>query len=246
VKGVEPDHYGTVGVEPGATAEEIRAAYRRRSRELHPDRNAAPDANRQMAALNAAYAVLADPEARARYDIGRPKGTVRVRSGPATPPASGRGSLQPERFPDWYEFLGLKVEATSAEVLVAARVLGAQLRAAGYAPEVEDRLLAQLRTAADWLTSPALRPIYDAAWAGRPPPAGQHAHLHTDFYSFLGVGPGATLERIANRVTALSGSMRAGSAEQRELAAAWKTLRDPARRAAYDRELEREAAAARP
>jgi curved DNA-binding protein CbpA len=237
------DLYQILGVAPEAAAEEIRAAYRRRSRDLHPDRNRAADANARMAALNRAYAVLSNAQARERYDLERPRQTVRVRRGPAAPPANGRGSLQPERFPDWYEFLGLRVDASSAEVLAAAKVLGAQLRAAGYATEVEDRLVAQLRQAVQWLATPWMRQMYDDAWEGQPPPAGEHAHLHPDYYSFLGVRPAAGTERIAERVTALSGLVRPGTLEARDLAEAWRVLRDPERRAAYDREIKLKTAA---
>jgi curved DNA-binding protein CbpA len=233
----EVDHYQLLGIEPEASQDDIRAAYRRRSRELHPDRNRATDANAQMAAVNVAYGVLSDPRARERYDLARPRKVIRMRTRPAVPPASGRGSLQPERFPDWYEFLGLRVDASSAEVLVASRMLGAQLRAAGYATEVEDRLLGHLRQATEWLTTSRLREVYDAAWAGTPPPAGEHAHLHADYYSFIGVRPTASAERIADRITAISNRVRSGSLEARDLNEAWRVVRDSERRAAYDREI---------
>jgi curved DNA-binding protein CbpA len=190
-----------------------------------------------MAALNEAYGVLSDTSARTRYDLSLGRRIARVRDRPATPPARGRGSLQPERFPDWYVFLGVRPNANNAEILAAARVLAAQVSAAQYTPEVEGRLLAQVRNASHWLTAPVLRAIYDNAWEGRPPRPGEHAHLHYSFYTFLGVPQGASYERIADRVTALSGKMRPGSLEERDLARAWKTLRDPAARAAYDERL---------
>lgn len=62
-------HYEVLGVEPGAEIDEIRAAYRARARDLHPDRRAAePDAVLEMAAVNQAWAVLGDPRRRAEYD----------------------------------------------------------------------------------------------------------------------------------------------------------------------------------
>ncbi len=71
------DHYATLGVERTASPEEIKASYRRLSRELPPDRNAAPDANRRMAAINDAYAVLSDPARRADHDRELARGNPR-------------------------------------------------------------------------------------------------------------------------------------------------------------------------
>lgn len=57
--------YETLGVEKDAGADEIRAAYRRRIREAHPDRGGDSDS---AAAINAAYDVLGDAQRRAKYD----------------------------------------------------------------------------------------------------------------------------------------------------------------------------------
>jgi hypothetical protein len=66
-----PDPYRTLQVEPNADLEAIHAAYRRLARLYHPDRNPLPEAAAQMRAINAAYAVLADPRRRAAYDAQR-------------------------------------------------------------------------------------------------------------------------------------------------------------------------------
>jgi hypothetical protein len=63
----EPSHYDTLGVEPGATAEEIRAAYLAGARDAHPDIGG--DAAR-MRALNEAWSVLGHPARRSAYDAG--------------------------------------------------------------------------------------------------------------------------------------------------------------------------------
>lgn len=64
------DHYATLGVRRDATPEEIKKAYRRLARELHPDVN--PDALTQerFKEVTAAYEVLSDPDKRQLYDLG--------------------------------------------------------------------------------------------------------------------------------------------------------------------------------
>jgi hypothetical protein len=63
-------------VPPTASADEIRAAYRRRARDLHPDRGGTAS-SAQMAAVNEAWTVLRDPARRARYDASlRPHAAV--------------------------------------------------------------------------------------------------------------------------------------------------------------------------
>ncbi|RYP81756.1 hypothetical protein DL770_005813 [Monosporascus sp. CRB-9-2] len=56
-----PTHYEVLGISPRATAEEIRAAYRRRTREHHPDKvpaDRAEDARRKLFIIQEAYTVL--------------------------------------------------------------------------------------------------------------------------------------------------------------------------------------------
>ncbi|MFA7429834.1 MAG: DnaJ domain-containing protein [Rhodospirillaceae bacterium] len=65
--------YRTLGVVPGATADVIKAAYRRRAKVLHPDRNPRSDARDEFQRLSEAYRTLSDPLARAAYDSGRLK-----------------------------------------------------------------------------------------------------------------------------------------------------------------------------
>lgn len=76
------DLYTLLDVPKTAKAEEIRAAYRRQARRLHPDVNKAPDAEDRFAELQNAYDVLSDPERRAMYD----------RTGRAGPAPYGGGS----------------------------------------------------------------------------------------------------------------------------------------------------------
>jgi curved DNA-binding protein CbpA len=63
------DHYAVLGVQRGASADEIRTAYRRAARASHPDLH--PEdvtAHDRFMRVQKAYEVLGDPARRAAYD----------------------------------------------------------------------------------------------------------------------------------------------------------------------------------
>src|SRR5216683_7729485 len=63
--------YEVLGVKPGASADDIRKAYRKLAKEFHPDLNPGkPAAEARFKAVTAANDILSDPDKRARYDRG--------------------------------------------------------------------------------------------------------------------------------------------------------------------------------
>jgi molecular chaperone DnaJ len=67
---VATDYYAALGVRRDATGEEIKRAYRKLARQLHPDVNPDPEAQRRFTEVSAAYEVLSDPEKREIVDLG--------------------------------------------------------------------------------------------------------------------------------------------------------------------------------
>jgi len=79
------DYYEVLGVAKGASADEIRAGYRKLARQYHPDVNKAADATKRFTEVQQAYDVLSDDAKRKLYDQ---FGAAAFEAGPA--PAGGR------------------------------------------------------------------------------------------------------------------------------------------------------------
>jgi molecular chaperone DnaJ len=92
------DYYEVLGVERSATDQQIKSAYRKLALKHHPDRNPGDRrAEEEFKAAAEAYAVLADPDKRSRYDR---FGHAGVSS------AGGPGGFDPTIFADFNDILG--------------------------------------------------------------------------------------------------------------------------------------------
>ena len=76
------DYYEALGVARDANSDDIKKAFRRLARELHPDANPdSPEAEARFKEVALAYEVLSNPERRERYDRFGPEGVGPVNTG---------------------------------------------------------------------------------------------------------------------------------------------------------------------
>jgi molecular chaperone DnaJ len=85
------DYYEVLGLRRDAPAKAIRDAFRQLVLRYHPDRNSAPDAERQFREVTEAYSVLSDPEARKAYDTHGFSGSADASADPPPPPPPPEG-----------------------------------------------------------------------------------------------------------------------------------------------------------
>ncbi len=122
------DYYAVLGVEPDATADQLRIAFRRAVLRHHPDRSGAPAvlATRRTSLLNRAWSELRDPSRRRAYDGALASGQARLVAWPVAmgepAPArtsrlragrAGRAPAEPSPWhqPAWRSVAGFRVPA---------------------------------------------------------------------------------------------------------------------------------------
>src|SRR3974377_1134878 len=62
------DYYEVLGVEKGASVDDVKKAYRKLAMEYHPHRNKGADGEEKFKEISEAYAILSDAEKRQKYD----------------------------------------------------------------------------------------------------------------------------------------------------------------------------------
>ncbi len=116
------DPYAILGVAPGAGAEELKSAYRRLARELHPDIDPGnPWAEDEFKELAAAYDLLSDPGRRARFEGGEP---AAPRKRPSRPKPK-----QPKQGTKRSKTAGLKIKGANVEYSLRVDFMEAALGA---------------------------------------------------------------------------------------------------------------------
>ena len=86
------DYYALLKIRRDATQDEVKRAYRRLARELHPDVNPDPETQERFKEITQAYEVLSDTDKRRMYDMGMdPFAASPAGAGPAR---SARGSTR--------------------------------------------------------------------------------------------------------------------------------------------------------
>ena len=134
-------HYERLGVASTADSETLRQAFRRRSKDLHPDTTALPadQAASEFQMLRQSYELLQDPERRRRYDEQRAHDRAaapttgsppRVRSGDGW---SGIGERRPLSGGEWFSLL-LLLLALLISVVLGLGVASAQGRSWQVSP----------------------------------------------------------------------------------------------------------------
>src|SRR6188474_3396176 len=86
------DLYSELGVARGASEAEIKKAYRKLAKELHPDKNKdKPNATERFSQVTRAYDILTDKDKRAQYD----RGEIDEDGNPKAPFGFGQGGFRP-------------------------------------------------------------------------------------------------------------------------------------------------------
>lgn len=103
------DYYAVLGIDPSATSDQIRSAYRVKARQFHPDLNPGVDTSDMMKDINEANEILSDPVKRRQYDGARPGGA----NYQSYKNAEERGAAYDQAYQDAYAQYGAAWQGSS-------------------------------------------------------------------------------------------------------------------------------------
>jgi len=112
------EYYKRLGVEPDASADDIRKAYRKLAVKYHPDKNPDPKAQEKFKEISSAYEVLSDPQKKETYDQFGEEGLQGGGFNPSSASSifeqffggSGRGKQKPNKGEDIKFQLGVTLK----------------------------------------------------------------------------------------------------------------------------------------
>ena len=173
------DYYSILGVDPSATVDDIRRAFRQLARKYHPDVNPDPDAEERFHEINTAYQVLMDTSLRAEYDTARAGGTPpQPRSRPGSQQDIRRFYFQrrvraaTDRRATWnyYDVLGVQSNAPEETVVRAYQRLYREFYHGREHDPGTDAIFQEIEEAREVLLDPEKRHAYDRLPPDRQPP----------------------------------------------------------------------------
>ena len=173
------DYYSILGVDPSATVDDIRRAFRQLARKYHPDVNPDPDAEERFHEINTAYQVLMDTALRAEYDTARAGGTPpQPRSRPGSQQdvrrfyfqRRVRAATDPRATWNYYDVLGVQGNAPEETVVRAYQRLYREFYHGRQHDPGTDAILQEIEEAREVLLDPERRHAYDQLPPDRQPP----------------------------------------------------------------------------
>ena len=128
-------HYQLLGIQPDATAADIKKAYRRLARQHHPDKNKGdPAAAARFRQITEAYEVLSDPARRKRYDQTQPPAPgTKLASFEADPEMASKVLLVLEQT--WQVIRAHHPQLPPVVLIIASGTDGRQTRWGHHAPQ---------------------------------------------------------------------------------------------------------------
>src|SRR3954471_1105085 len=114
------DYYKVLGVERGASQDDIKKAYRRLARKYHPDVSKEANAEERFKEVGEAYETLKDPEKRAAYEqLGRHQTGQEFRPPPDWESRFGAGGFEDVDLADLFAAFGARPRGRSGRAGVA-------------------------------------------------------------------------------------------------------------------------------